>query len=727
MHLDHKIPWHLIAPHFSLTPADQGANYNLAALDIPEQKAVIGHFNRVFLATIREFSDTESTKTDSTQISGKLFSDDVLYFAERHFGLGPHEDNSALHNPLNSSHQDLGYWKRRAKDLDSDVEPCYSTADANLADAAKMLVIVAATADDKTTRREALSALVRLSIEVPISDLRGLHWGHAFGLDLVASVALQMYIFLNLIEAVESRAAERVPLLSVEQLLSFLSNHALENYDFPAQNIPHRAFWHSLGVTEPWVAGWRKGTLEGDKAKAKRSDVSPGLAYSAEWEMSQHSEILGTSQLSMNELMLQDRLDSKAEGEIPASNRKLCGKCLAISWNLDEHKGIPGQNGFENWTLNHHETLGELENSCMKGRDILHWNIEHYRGEWSLSFEVEYDQHMWFMEGDGEIQPSQSITIVKNVGSVAQSTARLVETKDLSEENKKRPYIILSYCWGSGNDPARTTSRNLRERHNKIECGTLPKSIQDAIRITRLMKIQYLWVDAVCIIQFDKTLNAQQEDDLAMADWERESMRMASYYSNSLCCIAASNAKDSSEGILIERRAARYGFKKWYNPANKFLPSPFAFRRRFPSSLFERGWCLQEWILSPRILHWTANGENRKTNDCVLELGLSEDETQYICQILCSEKEEALGEGWPALVEHYTQRHLSFISDRLAAVEGIAGELSKLHGVDYFAANKELRFTAPLLKLDMLDPEDASRTKQSQNILGRGVTAFYWN
>jgi hypothetical protein len=266
MHLDHKIPWHLIAPHFSLTPADQVANYSLAALGLPEQKAAVGHFNRVFLATIREFSDTEIMKIDSTQISGKLFSDGVLNFAERHFGLGPHEDNSALHNPLNSSHEDLEYWKRRAKDPDSDGDPCYSTADADLADAAKMLVIVAAMADDKPTRREALSALVRLSNEVPLSDLRGLHWGHAFGLDLVASVALQMYIFLNLIEAVKSRGAEQVPLLSVEQLLSFLRNHALENYDFPAQNIPHRAFWHSLGVTESWAAGRHKGTLEGDRA-----------------------------------------------------------------------------------------------------------------------------------------------------------------------------------------------------------------------------------------------------------------------------------------------------------------------------------------------------------------------------------------------------------------------------------------------------------------------------
>ncbi|GKU05620.1 hypothetical protein FLAG1_09375 [Fusarium langsethiae] len=266
MHLDHKIPWHLIAPHFSLTKVDQGGNYDLAALRLPEQEAVIGHFNRVFLATIREFSDTEATKIDSEPVGTKLFSDDVLYFAEHHFGLDSHMDNSALHNPLNSSHQDLEYWKRRTKDPDSDAEPGYSTADANLADAAKMLVIVAATADGKATRREALSALVRLSKQVPISNMRGLHWGHAFGLDLVASVALQMYIFLNLIEAVRSREAKQVPLLSVEQLLSFLSNHALENYDFPAQNIPHRAFWHSLGVTESWVAGRRYGTLEGDMA-----------------------------------------------------------------------------------------------------------------------------------------------------------------------------------------------------------------------------------------------------------------------------------------------------------------------------------------------------------------------------------------------------------------------------------------------------------------------------
>ncbi|KAF4453789.1 hypothetical protein F53441_3615 [Fusarium austroafricanum] len=263
MHLDHKLPWHSIAPHFSLTPAGKDGLYSLAALNSPSQTATLGHFKRVFLATIREFSDTEITKIDSTPVIGKLFSDDVLYFAECHFGLGPNQDNSALHNPLNSSHQDMEYWKTRARGETGDM--WYGTSHGDLADAVKMLVVIAAIADDKVMRREALSAIVLLCKEVPISHLQGLNWGHGFGLDLVASVALEMHIFLNLIEAVSSCRTEQVPLLSVDKLLLFLKNHALEDYDFPAQNIPHRAFWNALGVTDSWANGRYGGISEGDK------------------------------------------------------------------------------------------------------------------------------------------------------------------------------------------------------------------------------------------------------------------------------------------------------------------------------------------------------------------------------------------------------------------------------------------------------------------------------
>lgn len=302
-----------------------------------------------------------------------------------------------------------------------------------------------------------------------------------------------------------------------------------------------------------------------------------------------------------------------------------------------------------------------------------------------------------------------------DVGSSGDPAVRLVNTADLSGGDKVSPYIILSYCWGSGNDPARTTSRNLRGRLVSIQLKSLPKTIQDAIRVTRLMKMQYLWVDAVCIIQADKTLGAQQQDDVARADWQRESTHMGSYYMNSLCCIAASNAKDSSEGFLTERRVARYGYRKWLAPPNLFLPSPYCIREQSRSLLFDRGWCLQEWILSPRILHWTANGlvwecshgffwegqtgfqekdpevfgdapgddDARQTDDCLLDFGVNAG--GKASQILHSGEKEALGEAWTELVSQYSQMHLTVPSDRLAAIQGIASQLSNRHGVEYFA------------------------------------------
>lgn len=242
-----------------------------------------------------------------------------------------------------------------------------------------------------------------------------------------------------------------------------------------------------------------------------------------------------------------------------------------------------------------------------------------------------------------------------DVGTQDGTTILLINTGDLSRESRKLPYVILRYRWGSANDSARTTIQKMQERLNFIEPNSLPKIIRDAINLTQLMRIRYPWVDAVCIIQSDRNGNDGQHGNDSRIDWERESTYMASYYANSFCCIAASSAKDSSEGILVERRLARY--RNWYNPPNVFLQSPYTPGRRIPSLLFDRGWCLQEWIFSPRILYWTAQGLvwecshgffwegqtgfqgeriekltthptygwYRKINDCVLKHGLSDE------------------------------------------------------------------------------------------------------
>ncbi|KAJ4243146.1 hypothetical protein NW757_011472 [Fusarium falciforme] len=242
MHLDHKIPWNTAASHFSVMPSNTEGRFDLVALGLPSQASTLGHFSRVVSATIKEFSETELTKVPSAPSSAKLFSDDVLVFPERHFGLGPHDTNSALHNPLSTSHQDVKYWQTRAE------RGNFSSSGGDLADAVKMLVVIAAVAPEKPLRVEALAALLRLASETPLSQLRNVHWGHAFGADLVAGVALQIYMLLNLTEAVQCRQREQISLLKIDPLMGFLNRDALQDYDYPAQNIPHRAFWSSIGV-----------------------------------------------------------------------------------------------------------------------------------------------------------------------------------------------------------------------------------------------------------------------------------------------------------------------------------------------------------------------------------------------------------------------------------------------------------------------------------------------
>jgi hypothetical protein len=68
--------------------------------------------------------------------------------------------------------------------------------------------------------------------------------------------------------------------------------------------------------------------------------------------------------------------------------------------------------------------------------------------------------------------------------------------------------------------------------------ATLPQTIQDAITVSKKLRIKHIWVDALCLIQ-DST-----------EDWEKESARMASVYQNAFVTIAATSASASDQGFL---------------------------------------------------------------------------------------------------------------------------------------------------------------------------------
>ncbi|KAF5875169.1 putative heterokaryon incompatibility protein [Botrytis fragariae] len=209
---------------------------------------------------------------------------------------------------------------------------------------------------------------------------------------------------------------------------------------------------------------------------------------------------------------------------------------------------------------------------------------------------------------DTNILPTRLI----DVGTMNNESVRLITTMD-SMEPSKYSYLILSYCWGRGNDVAKTTTGNLEDRLRSLDIAYLPKTIQDAIILTRMMNIRYLWVDAICIIQSSENDN--------YSEFQTEASRMRDYYTNAQCCIAASVANDAAEGFLRERLLGRYPIQSIFltyagivGPDRQSITlqskENVATLRNVidESPLSKRGWCLQELSLPPRVLHWTSNG-----------------------------------------------------------------------------------------------------------------------
>ncbi|KAI0376760.1 heterokaryon incompatibility protein-domain-containing protein [Hypomontagnella monticulosa] len=296
-------------------------------------------------------------------------------------------------------------------------------------------------------------------------------------------------------------------------------------------------------------------------------------------------------------------------------------------------------------------------------------------------------------------KPLSTPTRLIDVGATDVDTIRIAPRDKLPQSSDLR-YLILSYCWGRGNDSAKTTPANYQRRLKQIEVSDLPNTIRDAVELTRRMNIRYLWVDAICIIQRD-----DQSD--GSGDWLDEAPRMGEYYSNALCCICASRASDSEEGFLTERRVARFGWRPMHIPQSGVLNETSdnkngkyfrldGLERSLTKELDEeplmrRAWCLQEWMLSPRKLHWTKNGLFWECNGV---FGMSEDKTvsprdedslREARLLLELPREESLGEKWFEIVQRYSAMKLSFEKDRLAAIQGIANQLSQKHNDEYYA------------------------------------------
>lgn len=265
---------------------------------------------------------------------------------------------------------------------------------------------------------------------------------------------------------------------------------------------------------------------------------------------------------------------------------------------------------------------------------------------------------------------------------------RLVETIETAAEFAR--YACLSHCWGGKiAETAVTTTVNLKSMKEGIPIEHFPQTFQDAVRMTRRLGLQYLWIDSMCILQDDES------------DWDRESCKMASVYSGAYITIAATCSRNSNEGcirasnpmyapVLISSKCRTKDGRPFDLYIRQQLPHFHEAACWSAHPLLGRAWVYQERLLSPRFLHfareeviWECNEYTScqcsplpKGDSSLFSPRWRPATKQIYSKAIRSRDTQILLAAWWHVVADYDQLALSFEKDRLRAIAGIADQIS---------------------------------------------------
>lgn len=276
---------------------------------------------------------------------------------------------------------------------------------------------------------------------------------------------------------------------------------------------------------------------------------------------------------------------------------------------------------------------------------------------------------------------------------------RVVRLRCKDDSTFRGAYVTLSHCWGY-NPSSMIQLMDLNAFKRGIMLSDLPQTFKDAIKITRELGIQYIWIDSLCILQGGPG---------SKLDWLKESVTMKNVYENGFLNIAASAAKDSSEGLFFKRDIrdiyqARVSVDwSWYSREAcsgelMICDSGFWDRELECSPLLSRGWVFQERLLSPRVLHfagqqvfWECDAltacESYPGGKLETDVSVSGPDVRRVKYQTPYDSSFSKYDVWNEAINNYTSCSLTRITDKLVALSGIAEQrsLSLLDGDNYLA------------------------------------------
>ena len=288
----------------------------------------------------------------------------------------------------------------------------------------------------------------------------------------------------------------------------------------------------------------------------------------------------------------------------------------------------------------------------------------------------------------GSAPPANNLVVparLLDVGTDALESPVRLYSPSISERIR---WCSLSYCWG-GDQPAKLTKGRLNTYSQRISLDSLPKTIRDAVRVTREMNLRYCWIDSLCIIQ-----DSKEDRDIELS-------KMTHIFRNSLFTISASSAASSCDGFLQVReeplhmrRAMRIRTEipdKGLGSVLVTEPTPFS---GCSEPVGKRAWCFQEQLLSCRVLEY-GTGQlrwicpNKTLGEGGIENPQSPGHDAFAAlrrlEGVDSQNVDTRRKTWQDILHFYNLRQLTHRSDRLRALAGVAEYYGRIFKLSYVA------------------------------------------